>query len=178
MIAAASTRARPGSHSRGPEQGVFLEADRRLQRLAVYPDLVVVEPQAAGGEPADDLWIEPVLHRLDTGVEPALVAITSFNEWHEGTQIEPAAAGAENGRGYTYDDYGSLGPEGYLDLTRQWVDKFTAMEWPEGGGTRARVRIQTSSDWTTLALLEGGSWLQPGLSHPTLRFNSGWMSVV
>lgn len=36
-----------------------------------------------------------------TGVQPMMVTITTFNEWHEGTQIEPAAANANNGRGFT-----------------------------------------------------------------------------
>jgi hypothetical protein len=98
---------------------------------------------------------------LGVGVEPALVAVTSFNEWHEGTQIEPAAAGASNGRGYTYKDYGGLPPEGYLALTREWVDRFGAMSWEEP--VRVRIRLATTSDWTTLALLEGASWMRPAL---------------
>ena len=32
---------------------------------------------------------------LDTGVEPALVAITSFNEWHEGTQMTSGSRGCK-----------------------------------------------------------------------------------
>jgi len=98
---------------------------------------------------------------LGTGVEPALVAITTFNEWHEGTQIEPAAAGVDNGRGHTYDDYGALPPEGYLALTRQWVERFAATSWPES--RRLRFRVVTSSDWTTFGLVEGAAWLRPSL---------------
>jgi glycoprotein endo-alpha-1,2-mannosidase len=98
---------------------------------------------------------------LDAGVEPALVAITSFNEWHEGTQIEPAAAGASNGRGHTYDDYGTLLPDGYLALTRQWVDRFIAKTWPEVH--RIRFRVVTSSDWTTFGLVGGATWLRPSV---------------
>ena len=63
-------------------------------------------------------------------VGPELVTITSFNEWHVGTQIEPAAVGANNGLGYTYQDYGSLPPDGYLRRTRQWVERFLASTWP------------------------------------------------
>ena len=98
---------------------------------------------------------------LDAGVEPALVAITSFNEWHEGTQIEPAAAGAANGRGHTYDDYGTLPPDGYLALTRQWVDRLVAKAWPESH--LVRFRVVTSSDWTTFGLVDGASWLRPSV---------------
>jgi hypothetical protein len=58
------------------------------------------------------------------------VTITSFNEWHEGTQIEPAAPAARRGR-YRYLSYdGAWGLHGlaaegaYLDRTRYWSDVF------------------------------------------------------
>ena len=98
---------------------------------------------------------------LDAGVEPALVAITTFNEWHEGTQIEPAAAGAKTGGGHTYADFGKLTPDGYLALTRQWVDQFVAKIWPESH--LVRFRVVTSSDWTIFGLVDGATWLRPSL---------------
>ena len=100
---------------------------------------------------------------LDSVVEPALVAITTFNEWHEGTQIEPAAVGVDNGRGYTYEDYQPLPPDGYLALTRQWVERFEAQTWPQLH--LFRFRMVTSSDWTTLGLVEGASWLRPRVMY-------------
>jgi hypothetical protein len=96
---------------------------------------------------------------LDLGIEPPLVAITTFNEWHEGTQIEPAAVGATNGSNYTYEDYSPLPPDGYLALTRKWVDRFLSTSWPETH--RIRFRLVTTSDWTTLGLVGGATWLQP-----------------
>ena len=66
---------------------------------------------------------------LNTGVEPALVTITSFNEWHEGSMIEPPQVGVGNGSGYTYADFGALPPEGYLNLTRDWIDKYLSMSF-------------------------------------------------
>ncbi|MGB1601799.1 MAG: hypothetical protein ACPIOQ_54230 [Promethearchaeia archaeon] len=36
---------------------------------------------------------------------PSIVSLTSFNEWHEGTQLEPASA-----RRDSYLDYGNVGP--------------------------------------------------------------------
>ncbi|XP_012251238.2 glycoprotein endo-alpha-1,2-mannosidase-like protein [Athalia rosae] len=51
------------------------------------------------------------------------IAITSFNEWHEGTQIEPAIP-AKN-KGFSYLDYEPEGPYFYLSLTKFWVEQFT-----------------------------------------------------
>lgn len=98
---------------------------------------------------------------LGTNVQPAMVTVTSFNEWHEGSLIEPPAIGAKDGQGYSYPDFGSLPPEGYLTLTRQWIDTYLATTWPET--YRARIQITTTSDWTTLNLVSGGTWLRPEL---------------
>ena len=94
-------------------------------------------------------------------MEPALVTITSFNEWHEGTQIEPAAVGATSGFGYAYENYDALPSEGYLTLTNQWVSRFLATVWPET--TLMRVRLTTTSDWTDFHLVSGADWLRPDL---------------
>jgi glycoprotein endo-alpha-1,2-mannosidase len=96
---------------------------------------------------------------LGTGFPADMVTITSFNEWHEGTMIEPAAAGADNGAGYHYADFGKLPPDGYLTLTREWITKYLAMQWPPS--YRARIQITTTSDWTTLNVVSGGAWIRP-----------------
>lgn len=64
----------------------------------------------------DRLWTAAV------AVAPPLVAITSFNEWHEGTQIEPAVP--KQIPGFTYLDYQPLAPEDYLDRTAHWVRRY------------------------------------------------------
>ncbi len=56
------------------------------------------------------------------------VSVTSFNEWHEGTQIEPAvdfAAGARTYTGYggAYGRAASEAPDAYLDRTAYWVTR-------------------------------------------------------
>lgn len=54
--------------------------------------------------------------------QPAAISITSFNEWHEGTQIEPAKQKSVSE--YTYLDYEPEGPYFYLNLTKRWVKQF------------------------------------------------------
>jgi hypothetical protein len=98
---------------------------------------------------------------LDTGIEPAMVSITSFNEWHEGTQIEPAEPGAMRNESNAYDDYGDLGSDGYLDLTRALAADYLAMDWAAVMAPRIRIRMTTTSDWTALTLESGGEWIQP-----------------
>jgi hypothetical protein len=51
---------------------------------------------------------------------PEWITITSFNEWYEGTQIEPAAS------------YGTR----YLDITRQYANEWKHGPNPCSGGTR------------------------------------------
>lgn len=50
------------------------------------------------------------------------IGITSFNEWHEGTQIEPAIPFKDPG--FHYLDYSPLAPDYYLKRTAYWVDQF------------------------------------------------------
>ena len=53
----------------------------------------------------------------------SLISITSFNEWHEGTQIERAVP--KRTADYTYLDYSPHDPDYYLQLTKQFVDLFS-----------------------------------------------------
>ena len=53
---------------------------------------------------------------------PSLIGLTSFNEWHEGTQIEPAATKTISD--FTYRDYRPLAPDAYLDLTADWIRQY------------------------------------------------------
>ncbi|MBN3294254.1 MANEL protein, partial [Polypterus senegalus] len=55
-------------------------------------------------------------------VRPEIVTITSFNEWHEGTQIEKALPKKTQTRMYL--DYLPHKPELYLELTRKWAEQF------------------------------------------------------
>ncbi|KAL0984735.1 hypothetical protein UPYG_G00146020 [Umbra pygmaea] len=55
-------------------------------------------------------------------VRPEIVTITSFNEWHEGTQIERAVPKKTVTR--LYLDYHPHQSDHYLELTRRWAEQF------------------------------------------------------
>ena len=65
--------------------------------------------------------------RAALSVQPPLISVTSFNEWHEGTQIERAIP--KTGNSFKYKDYSPNGPDYYLKLTRTYVEKFE--KWDE-----------------------------------------------
>ena len=74
-----------------------------------------------GGATDDAMWQGAIRARAD------LVTITSYNEWHEGTQIEAARAGA----GYqAYDGAwgrsGAAAETAYLDRTAFWTAQYAA----------------------------------------------------
>lgn len=70
----------------------------------------------------DRLWREVAK------IDPTWVSINSFNEWHEGTQIEPAV-GFETPFARYLNYEGSYGREGaaaenaYIDQTANWLDR-------------------------------------------------------
>jgi len=53
---------------------------------------------------------------------PAMISITSFNEWHEGTQIEEAVP--KQTADHRYADYAPQGSDFYLNLSRKWSAVF------------------------------------------------------
>lgn len=56
-------------------------------------------------------------------VKPDIISVTSFNEWHEGTQIERAVP--KTFKNFTYLNYGAEGPNKYLLQTQKWAKLFT-----------------------------------------------------
>jgi glycoprotein endo-alpha-1,2-mannosidase len=82
----------------------------------------VVKPRRNGAT-YDSMW------KMAIGAGADSVTITSFNEWHEGTQIEPASSSTKRRGEYRYLTYdGAWGLRGvasegaYLTRTRYWSD--------------------------------------------------------
>ena len=84
----------------------------------------------AGGAVYDHMWAQA----LRSGAP--IVTITSYNEWHEGTQIEPARAQS----GYaSYDGAwglrGAAAETAYLARTAYWTARLSTARSPALGGT-------------------------------------------
>jgi glycoprotein endo-alpha-1,2-mannosidase len=85
----------------------------------------VVKPRRDGAT-YDSMW------RAAIAARPDEITITSFNEWQEGTQIEPAAPPALHGE-YSYASYngaygltGIAAEDAYLDRTAYWAAVYRA----------------------------------------------------
>ena len=82
----------------------------------------VVKPRKHG-QTYDAMWRAALMSGADD------ITITSFNEWHEGTQIEPAVARRRaNYRYLSYNGawglHGAAAESAYLTRTRYWSDVF------------------------------------------------------
>jgi hypothetical protein len=100
-----------------PSVGPGYDARRAVGDMRVKP--------RRDGKTYDSMWGAAVRARAD------LVTITSYNEWHEGSQIEAASV-----RG-AYMDYegawgrtGKLAERAYLDRTAFWAQRFRASARP------------------------------------------------
>ena len=79
-----------------------------------------VKPRRDGAR-YDAMWRGALRSRAD------LITITSYNEWHEGTQIEPARAGISGYESYegAWGLSGRAAERAYLERTAYWVQRFT-----------------------------------------------------
>ncbi|MEU6126186.1 ThuA domain-containing protein [Streptomyces sp. NPDC047123] len=92
----------------------------------------------AGGAAYDKQWnnaLDPAV-----GGDPAWVSVTSFNEWHEGSSIEPADSSPPGGQGYqtfegAYGKTGAAAETAYLDRTAYWADRFEDRLAGRGGAS-------------------------------------------
>jgi glycoprotein endo-alpha-1,2-mannosidase len=81
------------------------------------------------GATYDSLW------RRVIGANADEVTITSFNEWHEGTQIEPArrAQGAYEGYDGAWGLHGRAAETSYLERTLQWSLQYRVVRADQPG---------------------------------------------
>jgi len=84
-----------------------------------YADLRIRPWNTANQRPRQGGQYYDCMFAQALGIDPDIIGITSFNEWHEGTQIEPAMSFATDD--YTYRDYQPLAPDAYLHKTADWV---------------------------------------------------------
>ncbi len=102
-----------------PSVGPGYDARRAVGDLRVKP--------RRNGATYDAMWTAALRADAD------LVTITSYNEWHEGTQVEPARAHrTPSGARYAgydgaYGARGKLAPFAYLRRTTYWTKRFDAM---------------------------------------------------
>ena len=89
------------------------------------PNSHAINLDRKNGQTYDDNW----KFVLDSGI-PHWVSITSFNEWHEGSMIEPASSKPPKGFSYlsysgAYNKSGTASETAYLERTAFWVKEFT-----------------------------------------------------
>jgi hypothetical protein len=119
-----------------PDALAGLVADCRTDRVICSPSVspgfdnsqavstgVLFQGRQSGAR-YDSMW-QAVL-----GAHAEWVSVTTFNEWHEGTQIEPAtdyAAGSRTYSGYAgaYGTAAQDAPDAYLNRTAYWVERFS-----------------------------------------------------
>jgi hypothetical protein len=66
------------------------------------------------GRRYDEMWTAALNAR------PDIVTVTSYNEWHEGTQIEPASGGYDG----AYGEVGAKAQRAYLERTAAWATRY------------------------------------------------------
>jgi glycoprotein endo-alpha-1,2-mannosidase len=98
----------------GPSVGPGYDA-----RIAVGDERL--KPRRAG-KTYDSMWTAALAADAD------VVTITSYNEWHEGSQIEPARSGQGGYLGYegAWGRSGKAAERAYLDRTAEWANLFRA----------------------------------------------------
>ena len=94
-----------------PSVGPGYDARLATQDQSVRPRL--------RGATYDRMWRYAVRARSD------IVTVTSYNEWQEGTQIEPARAQSERGNYEgAWGKHGIPAQRAYLQATARWVERF------------------------------------------------------
>jgi hypothetical protein len=152
--------------------------DRAIRRKCA-DNPVLPRRARSGGDPASlfrATFVDTALRQLDA--ELPLAVVTSFNEWHEDTQIEPtqgsggatAADGSQSGNAYTqgfeHDDYGLLFLEVIRDATLAVTGRILGPDGPLAGAA-----IEVIDGETTV--LKRTSFSTGVFTVPRLRLENG-----
>jgi glycoprotein endo-alpha-1,2-mannosidase len=118
--------------------------------IRVGYDSSTLVPRRAGAE-YDDQWRAAT----EVDVEPAFISITSWNEWHEGSTLEPPAPASSNVSGRSYLDFSPLPPTYYMTATAEWIKRFEAKTYSSIKTKMIRLTVDTTSDWMDTELVSG-----------------------
>jgi glycoprotein endo-alpha-1,2-mannosidase len=130
--------------------GNFCRANGKVWAPSVGPGYIArratgqtAQTPRDNGQMYDTTWTNALASA--SGGPPSWVSITSFNEWHEGTLIEPATSTPPGGVGYqtfsgAYGRTGTAAQTAYLDRTAYWVNKYTGVTPSSLGRADARTR--------------------------------------
>lgn len=118
--------------------------------IRVGYDSSTLVPRRNGAE-YDDQWRAAT----DVDVEPAFISITSWNEWHEGSTLEPPAPASSNVSGRSYLDFSPLPPNYYMTATAEWIQRFASKTYVPLKTKKVRLSVETTSDWMDTELLSG-----------------------
>lgn len=114
------------------------------------------------GATYDTMW----RNALAAGAD--IVTVTSYNEWHEGSQIEPAAAVLPGSRYASYDGawglQGAAAATAYLARTAYWVERLAAQAGADaaaGHGATGPARILSTWHAPPIRSFRPGSATSP-----------------
>jgi len=129
----------------GSSFGRMCQSARQLGLLCAPSVGPGFDARRATGDPrvrerGDGRWYDH-MWRAAVRAAPDVVTITSYNEWHEGTQVEPARAAGEPYRSYdgAWGVQGTPAQRAYVDRTAYWVDRLRGVvDAPLGVGRKAQ----------------------------------------
>jgi glycoprotein endo-alpha-1,2-mannosidase len=111
--------------------GAFCKAKGKIWSPSIGPGYVDTKIGGSLDHPRDNGSLYEKNWEWAIGSNPEWISITSFNEWHEGSQIEPASFAPPARSSFNYYTYqgaygltGEAGKKAYITKTAEWIDKW------------------------------------------------------